>query len=87
MVDWDRCAWCRCRCAGGLAAPSVFAGGANVIAVVVLLPEFGMFRQALLRDQVRLYAAQSARSRCSPSSWRRRGTCPSFTCSRRCRRR
>ncbi len=25
----------------------------------VLLAEFGMFRQALLRDQVRLYAAQS----------------------------
>ena len=43
-----------------VAAPSVFAGGANVIAVGVLLAEFGMFRQALLRDQVRLYAAQSA---------------------------
>jgi hydrogenase-4 component E len=43
----------------GLAAPSVFAGSANVIAVGVLLIEFGMFRQALLRDQVRLYAAQS----------------------------
>ncbi len=43
----------------GLAAPSVFAGSANVIAVGVLLVEFGMFRQALLRDQVRLYAAQS----------------------------
>jgi hydrogenase-4 component E len=43
----------------GLAAPSVFAGSANVIAVGVLLAEFGMFRQALLRDQVRLYAAQS----------------------------
>ena len=40
--------------------PSVFAGGSNVIAVLVLLLEFGMFRQALLRDQVRLYAAQSA---------------------------
>jgi hydrogenase-4 component E len=43
----------------GLAAPSVFAGSANIIAVGVLLAEFGMFRQALLRDQVRLYAAQS----------------------------
>jgi hydrogenase-4 component E len=41
-------------------APSVFAGGSNVVAVVVLLLEFGMFRQALLRDQIRLYAAQSA---------------------------
>jgi hydrogenase-4 component E len=43
-----------------VAAPSVFSGGANVIAVGVLLAEFSMFRQALLRDQVRLYAAQSA---------------------------
>ena len=42
------------------AVPSVFGGSANVIAVVVLLLEFGMFRQALLRDQIRLYAAQSA---------------------------
>jgi hydrogenase-4 component E len=41
-------------------APSALAGGANVIAVGVLLVEFGMFRQALLRDQVRLYAVQSA---------------------------
>jgi len=40
-------------------APGVFAGAANVIAVMVLLLEFGMLRQALLRDQVRLYAAQS----------------------------
>ncbi|MGD0376528.1 MAG: hypothetical protein ABSB01_18340 [Streptosporangiaceae bacterium] len=40
-------------------APGVYVGGANVIAVVILLAEFGMFRQALLRDQVRLYAAQS----------------------------
>ena len=40
-------------------APGVFAGTANVIAVLVLLIEFGMLRQALLRDQVRLYAAQS----------------------------
>jgi hydrogenase-4 component E len=43
-----------------VAAPSVFAGSTNVIAVGVLLAEFGMFRQALLRDQVRLYAVQSA---------------------------
>ncbi|MFB9834015.1 hypothetical protein [Actinoallomurus acaciae] len=41
-------------------APGVFEGGSNVIAVLVLLIEFGMFRQALLRDQLRLYAAQSA---------------------------
>jgi hydrogenase-4 component E len=40
-------------------APGVFAGTANVIAVLVLLVEFWMLRQALLRDQVRLYAAQS----------------------------
>ncbi|HEY3957700.1 MAG TPA: hypothetical protein VGM53_30400 [Streptosporangiaceae bacterium] len=46
--------------AGSAAAPSVFAGGSNVIAVIVLLLEFGMLRQALLRDMVRLYAAQSA---------------------------
>jgi hydrogenase-4 component E len=43
-----------------VAPPGVFSGSANVIAVGVLLVEFGMFRQALLRDQVRLYAAQSA---------------------------
>jgi len=46
--------------AGAHGAPSVFAGGSNAVAVVVLLLEFGMFRQALLRDQIRLYAAQSA---------------------------
>jgi hydrogenase-4 component E len=40
-------------------APGVFTGSANVIAVLILLAEFGMFRQALVRDQVRLYAAQS----------------------------
>jgi hydrogenase-4 component E len=45
--------------ASTVAAPSALSGGANVIAVGVLLAEFGMFRQALLRDQVRLYAAQS----------------------------
>src|SRR5580704_15850692 len=45
--------------AATVAPPSALAGGANVIAVGVLLAEFGMFRQALLRDQVRLYVAQS----------------------------
>jgi hydrogenase-4 component E len=45
--------------AAASAAPSVFAGGSNVIAVIVLLLEFGMLRQALRRDQLRLYAAQS----------------------------
>ena len=40
-------------------APGAFTGGANIIAVLILLAEFGMFRQALLRDQVRLYMAQS----------------------------
>jgi hydrogenase-4 component E len=42
------------------AAPGVYAGAANVIAAAMLLIEFGMLRQALGRDQVRLYAAQSA---------------------------
>jgi hydrogenase-4 component E len=41
-------------------APSVFAGGSNVIALIVLLLEFGMLRQAMRRDQIRLYAVQSA---------------------------
>ena len=41
-------------------APGVYQGGANVIAALMLLLEFGMLRQALVRDQVRLYAAQSA---------------------------
>lgn len=40
-------------------APSVFEGTANTIAVIVLLLEFMMLRSALLRAQVRLYAAQS----------------------------
>ena len=40
-------------------APGVYAGGANVIAVLILLAEFGMLRQALVRDQIRLYAAQA----------------------------
>ena len=38
----------------------MFTGGANVIAVLILLAEFGMLRQALLRDHIRLYMAQSA---------------------------
>ena len=41
-------------------APTAYVGSANVIAVLILLAEFGMFRQALLRDQIRLYAAQSS---------------------------
>ncbi len=44
----------------GAQAPGVYEGAANVIAAVMLLIEFGMLRQALVRDQVRLYAAQSA---------------------------
>lgn len=39
--------------------PSVFEGGSNTIAVLVLLTEFAMLRAALLRAQLRLYAAQS----------------------------
>lgn len=39
--------------------PSVFDGTADTIAVLVLLLEFAMLRSALLRSQVRLYAAQS----------------------------
>jgi hydrogenase-4 component E len=42
------------------AAPGVYVGTANVIAAAMLLIEFGMLRQALARDQIRLYAAQSA---------------------------
>jgi hydrogenase-4 component E len=41
-------------------APGVYADAADVIAALMLLLEFGMLRQALIRDQVRLYAAQSA---------------------------
>ncbi len=44
---------------GPVQAPGAYTGAANVIAVLILLLEFGMFRQALFRDQVRLYAAQS----------------------------
>ncbi|MGH3193149.1 MAG: hypothetical protein ACRDOL_39040 [Streptosporangiaceae bacterium] len=41
-------------------APGVYEGVANVIAAVMLLLEFGLLRQALARDQIRLYMAQSA---------------------------
>lgn len=41
-------------------AAGIYTGAANVIAALMLLLEFGMLRQALIRDQVRLYAAQSA---------------------------
>jgi hydrogenase-4 component E len=41
-------------------APGVYQGAANVISALMLLLEFGMLRQALIRDQIRLYAAQSA---------------------------
>jgi hydrogenase-4 component E len=40
-------------------APSLYAGTANTLAVLVLLVEFLMLRASLLRAQVRLYAAQS----------------------------
>jgi hydrogenase-4 component E len=43
-----------------MGSPGVYDGAANVIAALMLLLEFGMLRQALVRDQVRLYAAQSA---------------------------
>ena len=43
----------------GHIVPTVFEGTANTVAVIVLLLEFGMLRAALLRSQVRLYAAQS----------------------------
>ncbi len=39
--------------------PGLYAGTANVPAVLVLLAEFAMLRAALLRAQVRLYAYQS----------------------------
>jgi hydrogenase-4 component E len=41
-------------------SPGVYEGVANVIAAVMLLLEFGLLRQALARDQIRLYMAQSA---------------------------
>jgi hydrogenase-4 component E len=40
--------------------PGVYDGVANAVAALMLLLEFGMLRQAMVRDQVRLYAAQSA---------------------------
>lgn len=40
-------------------APPLFDGITNTVAVLVLLIEFGMLRAALLREQIRLYAAQS----------------------------
>ena len=43
-----------------LQPPGIYQGAANVIAALMLLLEFGMLRQALVRDQIRLYAAQSA---------------------------
>jgi hydrogenase-4 component E len=43
-----------------MSPPGVYEGTANVIAALMLLLEFGMLRQALVRDQVRLYAVQSA---------------------------
>lgn len=42
------------------AAPSSFAGISDLIAVLVLLSVFVMFRAQLIRSQVRLYAGQSA---------------------------
>ncbi len=39
--------------------PSTFSGGAEAIALVVLLTEFAMLRAPLSRSQVRLYAFQS----------------------------
>ena len=39
--------------------PGVYSGVANGLAVLVLLSEFGMLKATLLRDQVRLYGAQS----------------------------
>jgi hydrogenase-4 component E len=39
--------------------PGFYDAATNAVAVLVLLIEFGMLRQALLRDQVRLYAFQS----------------------------
>jgi hydrogenase-4 component E len=41
-------------------AHGIYRGAANVIAAAMLLIEFGMLRQVLARDQVRLYIAQSA---------------------------
>ena len=43
-----------------MGSPGVYEGAANATAALMLVLEFGMLRQALIRDQVRLYAAQSA---------------------------
>jgi hydrogenase-4 component E len=43
-----------------MSSPGVYEGTADVIAALMLLLEFGMLRQALIRDQVRLYMVQSA---------------------------
>ena len=43
-----------------MSSPGIYGGAANALAALMLLLEFGMLRQALVRDQVRLYAAQSA---------------------------
>jgi hydrogenase-4 component E len=40
-------------------APGYYIAGADAVAVLVLVIEFGMLRQTLLRDQIRLYALQS----------------------------
>ncbi|BBZ15341.1 hydrogenase [Mycobacterium branderi] len=45
--------------AGNQFVPTVYDGTANTVALIVLLLEFGMLRQAMLRGQVRLYAGQS----------------------------
>src|SRR6202050_547630 len=42
-----------------VAAPRVYCGGSSGIALGQRLAEFGLLRQGLLRDQVRLYAVQS----------------------------
>ena len=42
------------------APPGIYQGTADALAAVMLMLEFGMLRQSLVRDQVRLYAAQSA---------------------------
>ncbi|MGD0553752.1 MAG: hypothetical protein ABSA93_02105 [Streptosporangiaceae bacterium] len=43
-----------------MGSPGVYNGVVDVLAALMLLIEFGMLRQALVRDQVRLYTAQSA---------------------------
>jgi hydrogenase-4 component E len=45
--------------AAAASVPSTFSGGAEAIAIVVLLTEFAMLRAPLVRSQVRLYAFQS----------------------------